>query len=58
MTARMRQTLVGWPTWAREAFTERAGIGEYCGGLSRDMAEQQAFIALAPRVRASKEDET
>ncbi len=31
-----------WPTWALELWTERAGIMEFSGNLSREVAEIRA----------------
>jgi hypothetical protein len=31
-----------WPTWALELWTERSGIMEFDGGMSRQVAELRA----------------
>lgn len=40
---------------AAEYFVERAAVAEYDGGLSREHAEQAAYIQTVRRFGASKE---
>jgi TubC N-terminal docking domain len=38
-----RETLASWPPYLRDEWSERAGISEFDGGLTRELAEESAF---------------
>jgi ribosomal protein L37E len=42
-----RAELENWPGWRREAWEERAAIGEHDGGLPPDEAERRAYLVAA-----------
>ena len=49
LTARMSrlpERIADWPAKARETYEERAGIGEYVGGMDRAEAERAAEAAV------------
>ena len=40
--SRLPERVTDWPSEQRELYEERAGFGEYVGGMSRDEAERAA----------------
>lgn len=48
--AALPERVADWPAEARELFDERAGFGEFVGGLSREEAERAAEALVRLRV--------
>lgn len=56
MTLLERANIVkSWEEWRRILYEERAAIMEFCGQLSREEAEKQAFEKYKPERRVIPE---
>ena len=51
--SRLPERVMDWPSEQRELYEERAGFGEYVGGMSRDEAERAAEAQVRLQVARS-----
>ena len=54
--SRLPERVADWPSEQRELYEERAGFGEYVGGMTRDEAERTAEALVRLRVAANADE--